>query len=124
MFNGNDSAWIDLIDQEFPGDGLTEQDIPFISDFIPQQLAKDREVWAFIVNRTQEMKTFLAKQGVTVLSQDQQSAIGYLVALSSADYGQNLETSMRATLEENARLFLISAGLLNDAWRGLIDTFL
>lgn len=122
LIRGDSPAWQELIDQEFPGEPLKDDDIDVIANTFSAQLqsSEDRQ---FLYQKTQtEMLDHLALEddGLVYkdLTDEDQAVLDYLIFI------HNLSRLKPQDRLESTRAFLLNHGYTDKpAWQSLLDKF-
>lgn len=119
MVTGKPSPWFELIDTYFPGDSLTPEDDGYILNAAIRDELQRRAVGAEIDAAEQEIGDYLAAQGVSEVSLDEQLAIKYFSGLVAVQR-TSPETASQADTIESVRTYALRHGFDMNLWGGVI----
>jgi hypothetical protein len=119
--DGCSNPWIELVDMEFTGDLVNDDEVSMRGEAIVHALTSatnEAEQQAIL----EKLRYFLSEQGLQTLSPQDEVAIGEL-SVSLAILQVRSNDRLRGNLAETARLMVIEQGLDLNIWNRLITQF-
>lgn len=116
---GLDEVWIKLIDKEFAGNPLTDDDTAIMAEVTLDVILQEEESKEWYNQKYSEMKSFLSNYGLDELSVREEFILSGLVTLK---YRADKVGDQRRFLE-TARTILFKSELTSDPWFKLIEKF-
>jgi hypothetical protein len=120
---GSTPPWLQLIDLEFPGEPLNDDDD--LDILIPETLQRndiETDTAEKLDAARGQLLNYLESLGVTDLSEDEQYALAQLSTMYAMNDSRPSE-QITASLRENAQLYVINFGLDMGVWGRVIDHF-
>lgn len=121
ILNGQTQAWFELVDAEFLGDSLTEDDLDILAE---EEVELDQiydETETICIDTEVSITEYLGSLGVTELDEAAWQIVynlTYLLAINKTE-----GDTARASARENAQIYALRAGVDMGVWGKVIEHF-
>jgi hypothetical protein len=124
MVRGLDEAWVQVIESEVPGEGVSDEDAGLIAEVALEMITGNEESRAWFESRRAQMADLLQQQGLE-LTEEAEIAIIQLCYLGFSVKARQFISPehMTSSAIEEARVILNRQNLTDPAWYRLIDIF-
>jgi|GEM_PF-3688464 len=119
---GSTSPWLELIDKEFPGEPLNDEDAEILLSAVLERSETHELTQQQLEDSQDSILEFLDSIGNTKLNQDEAYAVIYFGLLHSEIYRRD-RPGTRASMREDAQLFAIKRGFDMGVWSRVVEHF-